>query len=187
MSAPLQALTTPKSATLELQYTDQDVLRFFEGEEVASDTVRRLLSKGTLNAAWATRARSAVSLGSAARFRCVATTSATSHPIADEDRTVFGEFGMNVEVSTIEVQGRPGVQTLTGDEDIDLSTTMRGELWIAPTGAGYDRFGVGPGVTVHMGKLVSTGFTLFDVRATSLFNDKGLDSGSVTAKAVLAL
>ena len=186
VSSPFTALTTPQSATLEFNYADKDVLRFFEGEEVASDTVRRLLSKGSLSAAWATSTskRGFVRFGSTIQVRRDNFSDST---VADDDRTVFGEFGVNAETSTSKFKVIKGYKTLTGDEDIDLSTTLRGELWIAPGSAGYERFGVGPGVTVHMGKLVSTGFTLFDLRASSLFSNKGLDSGSVVAKAVLAL
>ena len=186
VSSPFTALTTPQSATLEFNYADKDVLRFFEGEEVASDTVRRLLSKGLLSAAWAARSSKGgfVRFGSTFQVRRDDFSDST---VAEEDRSVFGEFGVNVETSTSRFKVLKGYKTLTGDEDIDLSTTLRGELWIAPGSAGYERFGVGPGVTVHMGKLVSTGFTLFDLRASSLFSNKGLDSGSVVAKAVLAL
>jgi hypothetical protein len=185
-SSPFTALTTPQSATLEFNYADKDVLRFFEGEEVASDTVRRLLSKGLLSAAWATSSSKLgfLRFGSTIQVRRDDFSDST---VADEDRSVFGEFGVNVEASTSRFKVVKGYKTLTGDEDLDLSTTVRGDLWVAPGNAGYERFGVGPGVTVHLGKLVSSGFTLFDLRASSLFSNKGLDSGSVVGKAVLAL
>jgi len=185
-SSPFTALTTPQSATLEFNYADKDVLRFFEGEEVASDTVRRLLSKGLLSAAWATSSSKLgfLRFGSTIQVRRDDFSDST---VADDDRSVFGEFGVNVEASTSRFKVIKGYKTLTGDEDIDLSTTLRGELWVAPGNAGYERFGIGPGVTVHIGKLVSSGFTLFDLRASSLFSNKGLDSGSVVGKAVLAL
>jgi hypothetical protein len=185
-SSPFTAIMTPQSATLEFLYNDKDVLRFFGGEEVASDTVRRLLTKGTLNAAWATRAspNGFVRLGSSLQARRDDFSDST---IADADRSVFGELGLNVEASSTRFKVIKGYKTLTGNEDIDLSTTVRGELWVAPNVWGYDRFGVGPGVTIHVGKLVPNGFTLFDLRASSLFTHKGLDSGSVVGKAVLAL
>ena len=39
---------------------------------------------------------------------------------------------MNVERSTSKFKVIKGYKTLTGDEDIDLSTTIRGELWVTP-------------------------------------------------------
>ncbi len=188
-SAPFLAITTPKSASIELQYIDRDVLRFFEGEEIASDTVRRLMTKGTLNAAWAAHASRGgfVRLGSTLQVRREDFGDFGDSTIANENRSVFGELGMNVEGSTTKFKVVQGYRTLTGSEDIDLSSTVRGELWVAPNGWGYERFGVGPGLTVHLGKEVSSGFALFDLKATSLFTGAGLDSGSVTSKAVLAL
>jgi hypothetical protein len=188
-SSPFTAIMTPQSGTLELLYNDKDVLRFFGGEEVASDTVRRLLTKGTLNAAWATQAsrRGFLRLGSSLQVRRDDFGDFGESTIANADRSVFGELGVNVESSTSTFKVIKGYKTLTGDEDIDLSTTVRGELWVAPNAWGYERFGVGPGATIHVGRLVPNGFTLFDLRASSLFTNKGLDSGSVVGKAVLAL
>jgi len=188
-SSPFTAIMTPHSATFELLYNDKDVLRFFGGEEVASDTLRRLLTKGTLNAAWATRASryGFLRLGSSLQVRREDFGDFGDSTLSKEDRSVFGELGVNVEASNTKFKVIQGYKTLTGNEDIDLSTTVRGELWVAPNAWGYDRFGVGPGATVHVGKLVSSGFALFDLRASSLFSNKGLDSGSVLGKAVLAL
>ena len=124
-SSPFTAQTTPQSATLEFNYADKDVLRFFEGEEVASDTVRRLLSKGLLSAAWAARSskRGFIRFGSTIQVRRDDFSDST---VAEENRSVFGEFGVNVEASTSRFKVIKGYKTLTGDEDIDLSTTLRG-------------------------------------------------------------
>jgi hypothetical protein len=186
-SSPFTTTTTPRSATLDLEYQDKDVLRFFEGEEVASDTVRRLMTRGTLNAAWATRASrfGFFRVGTAVQAR--REDFGDSATIASGDRSVFGELGVNVETSQAKFKVIRGFRTLTGNEDVDVSRTLRGELWVAPNVWGYDRFGVGPALTAHVGKLFPNGFTTVDLIATSLFTSAGLDSGGVKGKVITAL
>ena len=186
-SSPFTTTTTPRSATLDLEYQDKDVLRFFEGEEVASDTLRRLLTRGTLNAAWATKASRLGFFRIGTSLQARREDFGDSATIASSERSVYGEFGVNVEASEAKFKVIRGFRTLNSNEDVDVSRTLRGELWVAPNIWGYDRFGLGPGLTAHVGKLIPNGFTTVDVRATSLFTNAGLDSGSVTGKAILAL
>jgi len=154
---------------------------------VASDTVRRLMTRGTLNAARATRASRFGFFRIGTSLQARREDFGDSTTIANSQRSVFGEFGVNVETSQAKFKVIRGFRTLTGNEDVDVSRTLRGELWVAPNIWGYDRFGFGPALTAHVGKLVPNGFTTVDVFATSLFTSAGLDSGGVKGKAILAL
>jgi hypothetical protein len=186
LSAPFTTLTTPRSSTLDVDYADRNVLRFFEGEEEASDTLRHLLTKGTLTGAWAIRAsrQGYVRVGAKLQLR--------RENFADlgtpiDERSFFGELGTGVEWSRSNFSVVEGYRGLGGPEDIDLSATVRGDLWVAPSAWGYERGGVGPAVKANVGKLLPNGFTTLNLRASSLFTSKGLDSGSVAAQGVLTL
>jgi len=171
---------------LDVDYADRNVLRFFEGEEEASDTLRHLLTKGTLTGAWAIRAsrQGYVRVGAKLQLR--------RENFADlgtpiDERSFFGELGTGVEWSRSNFSVVEGYRGLGGPEDIDLSATVRGDLWVAPSAWGYERGGVGPAVKANVGKLLPNGFTTLNLRASSLFTSKGLDSGSVAAQGVLTL
>ena len=185
-SAPFTTLTTPRASTLDVDYEDRSVLRFFEGEEVASDTLRHLMTRGTLNAGWALRAsrQGYVRLGAKLQMRREDYTDLGT-PV--DDRSFFSELGAGVEWSRTNFSVVDGYRGLGGPEDIDLSTTLRGDVWVAPSAWGYGRSGIGPAVRGNVGKLIPNGFMTFQMRASSLFTSKGLDSGSVTGQAVLAL
>ena len=185
-SSPFRSLATRNAATLDVDYADRSVLRFFEGEEVASDTLRHLLTKGALNVGWATRAsqQGYVRVGTRLQLRRE-NYAELGTPI--EDRSFFGELGGVAEWSSANFSVVEGYRGLGGKEDVDLSATVRGELWIAPSAWGYERTGIGPALRANVGKMLPNGFTTFQLRASSLFTSKGLDSGSVTGQAVVAL
>jgi hypothetical protein len=185
-SSPFRTLATRKAATLDVDYADRSVLRFFEGEEVASDTLRHLLTKAALNVGWATRGsqQGYVRVGTKLQLRRE-NYAQLGTPI--EDRSFFGELGGAAEWSSTNFAVVEGYRGLGGKEDVDLSATVRGEVWIAPSAWGYQRTGIGPALRANVGKTLPNGFTTLQVRASSLFTSKGLDSGSVAGQAVVTL
>jgi hypothetical protein len=185
-SSPFRTLATRNAATLDVDYADRSVLRFFEGEEVASDTLRHLLTKAVLNAGWASRGSQEGYLRFGAKLQLRRENYADlGAPI--DDRTFFGELAGVAEWSRSNFSVVEGYRGLGGPEDVDLSATVRGELWVAPAQWGYGRAGVGPALRANVGKSLPNGFTTFQLRASSLFTNKGLDSGSVTGQGVLTL
>jgi hypothetical protein len=78
-------------------------------------------------------------------------------------------------------------RSLGPQEDVDLSPTLHFGVWFAPKAWGYERGGVGPNLTAHAGWDIPYGFTTFDLRGSSLFTSKGLDSGSVATQVTMAL
>jgi len=186
LSAPFTTLTTRASSTLDVDYADRNVLRFFEGEEEASDTLRHLLTKATLNRGWAIRAsrQGYVRFGAKLQLRRE-NYADLGTPI--DDRSFFGELAAGAEWSRSNFSVVEGYRGLGGPEDVDLSATVRGEVWVAPSAWGYERGGIGPAVRANFGKLLPYGFATFQMRASSLFTSKGLDSGSVTGQGVLAI
>ena len=67
-------------------------------------------------------------------------------------------------------------------EDLDLSTSVRASVRLAPTAFGYDRTGVGPDLTVSSGVPFPGGYVRGSVNIHGLFTAAGLDSGQVVAR-----
>jgi hypothetical protein len=186
ISSPFLSLSSRGSVTLDLRYHDEDVLRFFEGEEDASDTLRHTLKKGSLNGAWASRASPLgfFRFGGTLQLR---TEDYAKEVIAAENRSFFGEFEIGVDLSRSNFLVGREFRSLGPEEDVDLSPTFHAGVWFAPTAWGYDRGGLGPSVTAHAGWKIPYGFTTFDLRGSSLFTSKGLDSGSVATQVTMGL
>jgi len=192
-SAPFISNASKKSVGLELNYNDGDVLRFFEGEPDASDTVRHLLTQGRASVGWAARASSLgfVRLGTRLQVRREDFTEPASSPTTPDERSFFSELEFSVEASQTQFSVVHGYRNLGGREDVDLSRTVRLAVWLAPSAWGYERTGVGPAITLFAGKPFDKGlfrgFATAEVRASGLFTSEGLDSGTVVTAAVLAL
>lgn len=67
------------------------------------------------------------------------------------------------------------------DVDVDLSTRLRVETWLAPAAFGYDRTGIGPRVAFQAALPFGPNFARVQIEANGLFTGAGLDSGQVHA------
>lgn len=72
------------------------------------------------------------------------------------------------------------------EEDVDLSTRIETNLWLAPSGLGYGRTGIGPSVQAQAGLDLGRGFARLRVQAHRLLNADALDSGRVAGALTLA-
>jgi len=70
-------------------------------------------------------------------------------------------------------------------EDLDLSTTLRLSLWVAPALFGHATNGIAPTVSFGTGASLPFGFMRAVVYAGGLFNSGGLDSGRVHVHATV--
>jgi hypothetical protein len=186
ISSPFLSLSSRGSVTLDLKHDDADVLRFFEGEEEASDTIRHTLWRSTLSGAWATRASPLgfLRVGGTLQLRYE---DYAKEQITRDNRTPFAEFEIGVDLSRSNFLVAREFRSLGPEEDVDLSPTFHVGVWFAPKPWGYERGGFGPSVTMHAGWSMPNGFTTLDFRGSSLFTSKGLDSGSVATQGTMAL
>ena len=178
LQAPFTSLTTRRSLALDVQYNDGDVLRFFEGESDARDTVRHLMTKGIVTAGYAPRAADAGFLRLFGTMQ-IRREDFTQDTVAQEDRSHFVELEFAAEASRANFAEIRGFRSLAGPEDVDLSRTLRVGVWLASSSLGYERTGLGPAVTAQAGRTFGGGFGLVRLRASSLFTRQGLDSGQV--------
>jgi hypothetical protein len=71
-----------------------------------------------------------------------------------------------------------------GTEDIDLSTTVRLTANLTPEVFGWERTGIGPGISATSAYVFKSGFVWGALDANALFDDAGLDSGRVVLNLV---
>lgn len=102
--------------------------------------------------------------------------------------SVTGALGVFVEASRINKPKVFAFQSLSSEEDVDLSTTVTLSLFGAPSSLGYQpgHSGVAPGVSLHTGFQFPHGFVFADGYAGGMYTSVGLDSGSVGASATAA-
>ena len=67
-------------------------------------------------------------------------------------------------------------------EDLDLSSSVHVAVWVAPSGFGYERTGIGPRVLASTGASLPFGFIRATALAGGLFTSAGLDSGRVAVQ-----
>lgn len=184
---PFFSLTSSSGFRLETEAQNGRVLRFFEGEPVASDTLSRRywLARGSLG--WAHRASSfgyvrAGFVGQVLRDDYRAEGSAT--PFGN---TVVAAVGPFVTFSWADFLVTRGYTGFSREEDVDVGFTVRAGLLLAPKMFGYQRNGIGPELDARVGARVPGGFAYLDGLLRGLVTSGGLDSGSVRLAGTIVL
>ena len=158
---------------------DERVLRFREGQDQAQDTLTRRFSLVRGAAAWGLNASSSgyLRLGVAAQVRRDDTLRLAS--TAPFSKTVTGSIGPYLVWNRARFLVARGYAGFAREEDVDLGTTVRVGLQLAPKVFGYERNGVAPEIGGRVGASIPSGFMYVDALANGLFSGAGLDSGSV--------
>ncbi|HEY4735274.1 MAG TPA: hypothetical protein VIH53_12070 [Gemmatimonadaceae bacterium] len=176
---PFFSLSARNAAFLTGETFNGDVLQYFNGEHTASDTLKRHYSigRGSVSRAVYAGDKGYLRLSLDGQYRrddfvpvSVATTIGKTISAA-----LFG-YGEWNRADYAVVQH---YRNLGPDEDIDLSSTMRLGVSLAPEQWGYSHNGAGPFFNVRSGIKLGHGFVTFQSEGTSLFSG-GLDSGTVT-------
>jgi hypothetical protein len=184
---PFFSLGSAYGFRVEAEDRDERVLRFFQGSNVAGDTLQRRYTLVRSSAAWALRASSLGFLrlgvqGQVRRddFRPEASTVPFS-------KTVTGAFGPYLTWNRASFLVTRGVAGFAREEDVDLGFTLRAGLLAAPKLFGYDRDGIGPQVAARLGVRVPGGFGYLEAVGGGVYNSSGLDSGTVQLAATAVL
>ena len=176
---PFFALTSPWALALAGEDHDERVLRFYDGQPVARDTLKRLFTIARGAAAWALSAseRGYVRLGVQAQVRRDDfAVEGTPEPFP---RTVTGAAGPYLVWNRANFLVATGYAGFAREEDVDLGATVRFGIMVAPRAFGYERDGVAPLLTVRLGSRIPFGFGYLEGLAGGLYDSSGLDSGSV--------
>jgi hypothetical protein len=184
---PFFALTSANAFRLGADDRDERVLRFREGIDEPVDTLTRRFTLIGGSAAWALQASTSgyLRIGLAAQVRRDDTLRVGS--TAPFPHTVTGSLGPYLVWNRARFLVTRGYAGFAREEDVDLGTTVRVGLQLAPEVFGYDRNGLGPAVTGRVGARLPAGFAYIDALANGLFTGVGLDSGAVQLAGTVVL
>lgn len=180
VSRPYYTLSTPSAWSVAAETRRQRILRYFEGEDVASDTAQRRLGLVEASYGWALRAsgrgytRLAVGVGYRREdFGTEAESDAGTIP-----RTEYGAFGGAIEWRRARFVVSRSFRGLAREEDVDISTTIRAGFWVTPSALGYEEDGIVPALRFRTGIALPSGFAYYDFAAHRRLG-AAADSGAV--------
>ena len=187
LERPFFSLNSRRAFRLTAEDHEERVLRFREGFDVARDTLTRRFSLARASAAWALKASSSgyLRIGVAAQLRRDDTLRVDR--AAPFPNTVTGALGPYMVWNRARFLVARGYAGFAREEDVDLGTTVRIGLQLAPSIFGYDRNGLAPEVGGRVGARLPAGFAYIDAVADGLFTGAGLDSGAVQLAGTVVL
>jgi len=165
------------------------VLRFRDGIAQATDTLQRRYVLGRVEIARALRTPTLgyLRVGAVGQVRRDDFTSQVQFDdLGFTNRSVTASVGGWVEVRRGRYAKVQGYNSLSRDEDLDLSTVIRGSLFLAPTALGYQQNGIAPAIAGRIGRGSARGFSLLEWSASGMFTTDGLDSAAVQVAATAA-
>jgi hypothetical protein len=186
---PFFSLSSRNSARLSFVTLDGRVLRFRDGNARRPvDSLDRKFSLGALTVSHALRASPLgyVRLGVDAQVRRDDFTPRRSVPIPISS-TVTGAVSGYLDISRAKYLLTRNYRSLGPQEDVDLSTTVRLGLAVAPRAFGYQRNGIGPELFAQTGVRMRNGFAVVIGRMSGLASGGAIDSGTATLSGTIAL
>jgi hypothetical protein len=187
VSQPFFSVKSRFGFELQAERLDERVLRFREGQPEPADTLWRRYRLGRMDVSAAVRATSGgyFRVGLTALVRRDDYADLEAGPFGDD---VIGTGGPFAEWRRADFRTTRRFLGLGRDEEtLDLSTTVRTGLLLAPEAFGYREGGLGGFVLFHQGVRTPGGFTMFDITANGLFTAAGLDTGSVFVAGTVAV
>ena len=184
---PFYSLAQKESLLLYVDTRDERILRFFNGEDDPSDSLRRNYTLVRVDGAIAPRADESgyTRLGFAGQVRRDDYRPEGLTGLAPA-RTVTGAAGPVIEWRQARFVVTEGFLGFAREEDVDVSNRVRLGLLAAPAAFGYDRDGLAPDLSVRLGTTLGPGFLFVDGHANGMFTSAGLDSGLVQVGATVA-
>ncbi|MEO8201839.1 MAG: hypothetical protein ABI679_15015 [Gemmatimonadota bacterium] len=188
---PFYSLNSRSSYLFLLDDRRERVLRFSNGERIASDSLRRRYTLARFEGAVALTSSSAGYLRAGVigqyredAFRPEAPDS--GFPAMGKTPST-GAVGLYVEARRAHFILTRGFVGFAREEDVDVSTAVRVGAMVAPKSFGYERDGIAPFISGRTGTSFGAGFLFADLHANGLYDSGGLDSGSVTLGATMVL
>jgi hypothetical protein len=186
---PFFSLSSRNSARLSFVTLDGRVLRFRDGiVQRPADSLDRKFTLGALTIAHALRAspRGYARIGIDAQIRRDDFAQRRAVPTVIGN-TVTGAVTGYLDFSRAKYLLTRNYRSLGPQEDVDLSTTLRLGLAVAPRAFGYERNGIGPELYAQTGVQLGNGFASIVGRMSGLASGGVIDSGTASVSAVLAI
>ncbi len=186
VNRPFYSIQDRRGFLLTAEYRAESVDQYLDGNDVAVDSLAHRFGaiRGTVGWALYRKRRAYIRsgvLGQVIRNNYQPATDTTPIP-----RTVNAAVGGYLEWSHVRYVARTGFQTFSLTEDIDLSTTLSGGVYAAPTFLGYDTAGVGLFATFRTGATFRNGIVLVNGISDGLITSAGVDSGGTVLNATVA-
>jgi len=175
---PFFSLSDRNGVTTLLDIRNERVLRFRDGVGDPADSLRRRFVLGRVEAGHALYASSKgyLRVGVTGQVR---RDDFVPWPTRTTSRSVTAAFGPFLEWRRANFAVTSGFARVGQDEDVDLSTFARVQLFAAPEQLGYRRDGLGGLAQIRLGRqLARGGFAWLDGRLNGVVTSAGLDSGS---------
>ncbi len=188
MEQPFFSLSSRNAARASFVTFDGRVLRFRDGAPRAADSLDRRFTLGAISAAHAIRAspRGYIRVGGEVQYRRDDFVPRRSTPVASP-RTITGAGIGYVDISKANFLLTHNYRLLGQPEDVDLSTTIRLGVSLAPKALGYDRNGVGPVLFAQTGTRIPHGFATIAGRMSGLASGGAVDSGTASLAGTFVL
>ena len=185
---PFFSLSSRNSARVSFVNFEGRVLRFVGGNPVAADSLDRRFTLAYAGAAHALRAspRGYVRVGFSAQYRRDDFAPRRGTPTVIP-RTETGAVTGYVDLSKAKFLLTKNYRSLGQPEDVDLSTTVRLGVAVAPSVLGYDHSAVGPALYAQTGTLLPHGFATIVGRMSGLASGGAIDSGTASVAGTFAL
>jgi hypothetical protein len=185
---PFFALSTRNAARVGFVTFDGRVLRFRDGVLTARDSLTRRFTLGTIGASHALLAtpRGYLRLGGEAQLRRDDFVPRGGPP-ATVPRSVTGAVSTWLDLSKARFLVTRNFRMMGQPEDVDLSSTVRLGVALAPAALGYDRSAAGPVLSAQTGARFPGGFARVAGRVSGLASAGAIDSGTATVNATVAL
>jgi hypothetical protein len=189
VNQPFFRLESRSAWGLTAESRDERILRFGEGWQLAVDSVFRRygLLRGDVAHAFRAGTGGYLRAGLAAQLRRDDVIPGPPMPGIVGTEATTGAVGGWLEWRRARFDAITGYNALSRTEDVDLSDVVRLGAWLAPTGLGYERTGVGPEFLVQAGRSFGRGFAKAAIFGNGVFTAAGLDSGSVQVQGTVAL
>lgn len=185
---PFFSLSTRNAASASVVDFRGRVLRFRDGRTgTPFDSLDRRFTLGTVSATHALRAspRGFVRVGAVAQVRRDDFVPRGTGAVFANSTT--GALVTYLDASKADFLVARNVRMMGQPEDVDLSTTVRVGLAIAPRALGYARSQAGPVLFARTGARVPHGFVTLIGRANGLLSGGALDSGTANLSATAVL
>ncbi len=180
LGRPFRSLSSRTAWSLTGQDERRRILRFFEGESVASDTAQRRFSVLAGSVGWAPRASPSgyTRLGLWVEYRRENFVTEAAADSIGFPRNTFGTFGVSLEWRRARFLVTRSFRGLDREEDVDVSTTVRLGLAVTSQTLGYNEDGVVPSIGLRTGFVVPSGFGYLNASAYRRLSSAS-DSGAV--------
>jgi hypothetical protein len=185
---PYFSLSSRNAARVSFVNFDGRVLRFRDGFRVPSDSLNRRFALGSVVVSHALKAspRGYVRLTGAMQYRRddfePRRGTSTAFP-----RSNTGALLGYVDLSRADYVVARNYRMMGRPEDVDLSSTVRLGVSLAPSALGYARTGVGPVAFAQTGVRIPHGFLVVAGSVTGLASAGAIDSGTASVEATVVL